>query len=78
MYKAGKKRLSVFPIESFSGWQGDALAIFNRLMAILDFSEPYYEDITNLMLSLATNAPGGPPRSSSNLLYRRRKRPRMI
>jgi hypothetical protein len=39
-------------------------------MMILDFSEPYYRDLTRMLLSLALEAPPGPPRSSTELLGR--------
>ena len=52
------------------GWQGDPVALLNRLLAVLDYSEPYYRDLTKMLLSLTLEAPGGPPRSSSELLDR--------
>lgn len=55
---------------AYDGWRGDTTALLNRLMSIIDYSEPYYRDITKMMLSLAVEAPPGPPRSSSELLER--------
>ncbi len=37
-------------------------------MSVQTFSEPYYENMANMMLDLAISAPGGPPRSSADLL----------
>ena len=39
-------------------------------MAIEDYSEPYYRAIAKTVLALACHAPGGPPRSSVDLLDR--------
>jgi hypothetical protein len=37
---------------------------------VLDFAEPFYRDMVKLVLSLALDAPGGPPRTSAELLQR--------
>ena len=68
MRKAGKQRIKVFPVSSYYGWVGDTRALYNRLMAVQTFSEPYYENMSSLMLDLALNAPGGVPRSSDEFL----------
>jgi hypothetical protein len=60
----------MFPDLAVHGWKGDATAILNRLMAIEDYSEPYYRAIAKTVLTLACHAPGGPPRSSVDLLDR--------
>jgi hypothetical protein len=54
------------------GWRGSPAAIHNRLMAMLGWSEPYYQDVASLLLRLALNAPGedGPVRSSGQLMAR--------
>jgi hypothetical protein len=70
MRAIGRTRLAYFPSENYDGWRGDATALLNRLMMILDFSEPYYRDLTRMLLSLALEAPPGPPRSSVELLAR--------
>jgi hypothetical protein len=69
MHAAGRA-VARFPTAAYDGWRGDAIAILNRLMLILDFSEPYYRDMTKMLLSLAVDAPPGPPRSSTELLLR--------
>ena len=50
------------------GWRGNPAAIHNRLMAMLGWTEPYYQDVASLLLRLALNAPGedGPVRSSAS------------
>jgi hypothetical protein len=68
MREAGKQRVKIFPASPYYGWVGDARTLFNRLMAVQTFSEPYYEGMASLMLDLAVKAPGGPPRSSAHLL----------
>jgi hypothetical protein len=68
MQQAGKQRIKLFPLSSYYGWIGDSRALYNRLMAVQTYSEPYYEYIASLMLDLALHAPGYTPRSSSDLL----------
>jgi len=68
MRQAGKQRIKVFPASPYYGWVGDARTLFNRLMAVQTYSEQYYEGIASLMLDLAVKVPGGPPRSSTQLL----------
>lgn len=70
MRAAGRDPVTLFPDASYDGWRGDSTAILNRLLAVLDYTEPYYRDMTKLMLSLAVDAPPGPPRSSDELLER--------
>jgi hypothetical protein len=54
------------------GWRGSPAALHNRLMAMLGWTEPYYQDVASLLLRLALNAPGedGPVRSSGQLMAR--------
>lgn len=70
MAHAGVSRVAMFPRDAYNGWTGDGPAILNRLMAIEDYSEPYYRAVAKTVLSLAVNAPDGPPRSSNDLLGR--------
>src|SRR5258706_14528071 len=70
MAHAGARGVTIFPDLAYHGWNGDATAILNRLMAIEDYSEPYYRAIAKTVLALACHAPGGPPRSSVDLLDR--------
>ena len=65
-----REQIRAFPRDGYDGWRGTPAEMLNRLMAVQDFSEPYYRDITRLMLDLACKAPGGPPRSSTELLAR--------
>lgn len=68
MCKAGKQRIKLFPVSSYYGWAGDPRALYNRLMAVQTYSEPYYENMASLLLDLALHTPGEVPRSSTELL----------
>jgi hypothetical protein len=68
MRAAGAERIGVFPQQPLRGWQGDSVALLNRLLAVLDYTEPYYKDLTKMLLNLTLEAPGGSPRSSQELL----------
>jgi hypothetical protein len=70
MHAAGRTTIGMFPEAAYDGWRGNATALLNRLLTILDFREPYYRDLTRMLLSLALDAPPGPPRSSAELLER--------
>jgi len=73
-YLAGNPypRVGLWPELAMDGWRGTPAAIHNRLMAMLGWSEPYYEDVASLLLRLALDAPGedGPVRSSAQLMAR--------
>ena len=60
--------LRAFPGQRYDAWRGDPRALVNRLMEVSDFSEPYYREMALRVLDLATSAPGGPPRTSADLL----------
>jgi hypothetical protein len=68
MRAAGAERIGQFPQQPLAGWQGDAVALLNRLLAVIDYGEPYYRDLTKMLLNLTLEAPDGPPRSSTELL----------
>jgi hypothetical protein len=70
MQAAGAGQVGQFPAQALDGWRGDPIALLNRLLAVVDYSEPYYRDMTKMLLNLALDAPGGPPRSSVELLDR--------
>jgi hypothetical protein len=70
MQRAGVEQVPVFPDQIYHGWVGDATTIFNRLMAVEDYSEPYYKAVAKTVLTLAVKAPSGPPRESTELLKR--------
>jgi hypothetical protein len=68
MRAAGAARVGQFPQQPLVGWQGDSVALLNRLLAVIDYSEAYYRDLTKMLLNLTLEVPGGPPRSSQELL----------
>src|SRR5581483_10376649 len=71
MRDAGIERVKLFPEEeNYDGWKGDRLALLNRLLAIQDYSEEYYETVAENFLSLALRATSHLPRNSEELLER--------
>jgi hypothetical protein len=70
MCQAKARRIEVFPDVAYDGWRGEPLAVLNRLMAVEDFSEPYYRAVTKLMLVEAVKHPIGAARSSADLIDR--------
>jgi hypothetical protein len=68
MLAAGGRRIGQFPQRPLRGWQGDTVALLNRLLAVVDYTEPYYRDLTKMLLHLTLEAPDGAPRSSAELL----------
>lgn len=59
-----------FPELAYGGWRGDSTAIINRLMAIEDYSEPYYKSVAKKVITLAVRAGEAPPRSAQEFLAR--------
>jgi hypothetical protein len=59
-------RFALWPELPMDGWRGTPAALHNRLLAMLGWTEPYYQDVASLLLRLALNAPGedGPVCSS--------------
>src|SRR5260221_519485 len=71
MHLLGVGRIAIYPQQTYDGWRGDANALYNRLMAMIDpGTHPYYRRITSALVSLAVHAPVGPPRSSHECLAR--------
>ena len=76
MRDAGREA-RLFPREPYDGWRGEAREITNRLVGLIDFATEggatYYRDTATNIVRLATEAPGGPPRSAPELLSRLRR-----
>jgi hypothetical protein len=72
MLRAGvpAARLKMFPAAAFGGWRGDGHALLNRLMEVTDYTEPYYQSVAQVVLSLTVRASIGVPVSSQDLLRR--------
>lgn len=68
MTTAGATSVKVFPSLYLNGWLGDATALKNRLLSVIDLSEsPYYGDVAANAVDLALTAPTI-PRSSHHFL----------
>ena len=52
------------------GLEGDPMELANRLLAVQDWSEPWYERVASRAIRLACGADIGPPRSAEELLAR--------
>jgi hypothetical protein len=70
MGQAGCEARAFFPQEPYDGWRGNPTALLNRLLTIVDYTEPFYRDVAKMALDLAVHAPPAPPRSSRELLER--------
>ena len=64
----------LFPQEGYDGFRGSARELVNRLVQLIDWADEgggtYYRDLSVNLVRLACTAPGGPPRSSVELLDR--------
>jgi hypothetical protein len=73
MQRAGR-RGRLFPAEGYDGWRGSDRELANRLVQLVDWADEgggtYYRDLSVNLVRAACQAPGGPPRSSSELLDR--------
>ena len=63
-------RIKLWPAEPLSGWEGDPMELANRLLAVQDWSKPWYERVASRAIRLACGADIGPPRSAKELLAR--------
>jgi hypothetical protein len=73
MADAGR-RARVFPLEPIDGWRGTPRELVGRLMEVVDYAREgpaaWYRDVARLVVGLACEQPGGPPRSARELLTR--------
>jgi hypothetical protein len=71
-----ENEIGAFPNEPFAGWKttgtiDDGFAqLLNRLLGVVQFTEPYYEDATRAFLAQALMLDGSLPASSDELLER--------
>ncbi len=76
MEAAGAKQVRLFPLERYNGWVGTRDALLSRLLSIDNVAEvtnqgqQHYKNVADNLLEMAINAPGGPPRTSEELLDR--------
>ena len=69
MQAAGARSVRMFPATYYNGWKGTPRDLYNRLMAVIDYSESrYYGDVAADVVRLALNSPAGVPRSGQQLL----------
>lgn len=72
----GESEIGVFPQEPFDGWRSTGMLdqrfaqILNRLLGVVQFTEPYYEDATRAFVSQALALEGGCPENSQEFLER--------
>jgi hypothetical protein len=71
-----EEQIGAFPSEPFDGWRttgmlDDGFAqLLNRLLSVLKFTEPYYEDAARAFVSQALMLGGSLPESSGDFLER--------
>jgi hypothetical protein len=72
MHDAGAVNVAVYPSLHYNGWLGTPTELKNRLLSVVDYTEPFYGDFAAYVLDLALNAPTT-PRSSSHFLANLRR-----
>lgn len=71
-----ESEIGVFPAESFDGWRttgmlnDDFTQLLNRLLGVVQFTEPYYEDAARAFVGQALMLEGSLPESSDEFLER--------
>lgn len=78
MLNAGisEEQIGAFPSEPFDGWRTSGTLdegfaqLLNRLLSVVKFTEPYYEDAARAFVSQALVLEGGLPEDSSDFLER--------
>ena len=71
-----ESEMCLFPQEAFDGWRTSGMLqdgftqLLNRLLGVITFSEPYYEDATRAFVSQALMLEGSFPESSHEFLER--------
>jgi hypothetical protein len=70
------QQIGAFPSESFDGWRTSGMLddgfaqLLNRLLSVVKFTEPYYEDAARAFVSQALMLEGSLPESSGDFLER--------
>jgi hypothetical protein len=64
-------RIGSWPATPMDMWRGTPSQVVSRLLAVEEFSEPFYERVASTALRLALTAPDMPPVRSSEELLRR-------
>jgi len=64
-------RIGCWPQAAMDMWRGTAAQVQSRLLAVEQFTEPFYQRVASAGLRLALTAPDAPPVDSSDELLRR-------
>ncbi len=70
------EQIGAFPSEAFDGWRTSGMLddgfaqLLNRLLSVVKFTEPYYEDAARAFVSQALMLEGSLPESSGDFLER--------
>ena len=70
------EQVGAFPSEAFDGWRTSGMLddgfaqLLNRLLSVVKFTEPYYEDAARAFVSQALMLEGSMPESSGDFLER--------
>ena len=76
MKDAGITNVKMFPYEAYNGWVGTRDALLSRLLSIDKVGEvttagqQHYQTVTENLLEMVVNMPGGPPTCSQDVLDR--------
>ncbi|HVM33824.1 MAG TPA: hypothetical protein VM784_00565 [Actinomycetota bacterium] len=71
-----EEQIGAFPSEPFDGWRATGMLddgfaqLLNRLLSVVKFTEPYYEDAARAFVSQALMLEGSLPKSSGEFLER--------
>jgi hypothetical protein len=72
--QAAGRQAQLFPSEGYDAWRGEGREIAGRLVQLIDWADEgggtYYRDLSTNLVRAACQVPGGPPRSSDELLDR--------
>jgi ABC-type oligopeptide transport system ATPase subunit len=68
--RTGDVRTMLWPAQSMDIWRGDPAEIANRLLQVQEFSEPFYQAVSETLVRLACNAPGPRVASSEDFMAR--------
>lgn len=76
MREAGITNIRMFPGEHYDGWRGTRDSLLSKLLSIDNVAEVtsvgqhHYATVRENLVEMCVNAPGGPPKSSRELLER--------
>lgn len=62
--------VQAWPAVALDAWRGEPATVANRLLAVQDYTEPYWKSVASTAVRLAVSAPGAPCRSSEEFMAR--------